>query len=48
VVTVDLSKQTWKRLTARKEPGDTFDDVVVELLNTAEQNHENDHAEPRQ
>lgn len=29
---VKVSEETWRRLNARKEPGDTFDDVVQELL----------------
>lgn len=51
VVTVDLSESTWKRLTQRKEPGDSFDDVVTGLLNDVEQTHETSdqtHTEPHQ
>jgi len=29
---VRVSKETWRRLNARKEPGDSFDDVLEELL----------------
>ncbi|MEY7850277.1 hypothetical protein AB7C87_13880 [Natrarchaeobius sp. A-rgal3] len=35
--TVTVSKKTWKRLTMRKEPGDSFDDVISDLLDTAEE-----------
>jgi len=48
MVTVDLSKATWKRLTARKDPGDSFDDVVGDLLDTAEQSHDHTHETPRE
>ena len=41
VVTVELSKSTRKRLTTRKDPGDSFEDVVKGLLDSAEQTHEN-------
>lgn len=30
---IKLDDSTWKRLNKRKEPGDTFDDVVVRFLN---------------
>lgn len=29
---VRVSKKTWRRLNARKEPGDSFDDVLDRLL----------------
>jgi len=29
---VRVSKQTWQRLNAQKEPGDSFDDVLDRLL----------------
>jgi len=29
---VRVSKETWRRLNARKEPGDSFDDVLDRLL----------------
>jgi len=28
-----ISDETWRRLNARKDPGDTFEDVVQDLLN---------------
>lgn len=31
--TVTVSHETWKRLQMRKEPGDSFDDVISRLLN---------------
>ena len=40
MVTVQLAETTWKRLQTRKNPGDTYDDIVVDLLNSAEQTHE--------
>ena len=35
VTTIELKRSTWKALNQRKEPGDTFDDVVRELLGEA-------------
>ena len=35
--TVNVSHDTWKRLTMRKEPGKTYDDVIAELLDTVEE-----------
>jgi predicted CopG family antitoxin len=35
---ISLHDDTWKRLNARKEPGDTFNDVVVRLLDETEVN----------
>jgi hypothetical protein len=29
---IRVSQETWRRLNARKQPGDTFDDVVSRLL----------------
>lgn len=29
---IRVTDETWKRLNARKDPGDTFDDVLNELL----------------
>jgi len=31
--TVEVSINTWKGLNARKDPGESFDDVISELLN---------------
>jgi len=33
---IQVRNETWKRLTLRKEPGDTFDDVITDLLDKAE------------
>lgn len=35
--TVNVSHKTWKRLTLRKEPGKTYDDVITELLDLADE-----------
>lgn len=36
-VTVEVKRETWKRLNMRKQPGDSFDDVIVRMLDeTAE------------
>ncbi len=35
-VTVRVSEQTWKRLNQRKGPGDSFDDVIEDLLDETE------------
>lgn len=32
--TVRVSDETWKRLNQRKEPGDSFDDVISRLLDS--------------
>ena len=32
VTTIELKRSTWKALNQRKEPGDSFDDIVRELL----------------
>ena len=34
--TVNVKNETWKRLMLRKEPGDSFDDVIQSLLDDAE------------
>lgn len=33
---IRLSEETWRRLNARKDPGDSFDDIVQELLSEAD------------
>ncbi|ELY86884.1 hypothetical protein C485_08207 [Natrinema altunense JCM 12890] len=38
--TVTVSTETWKRLTLRKDPGDSFDDVITELLDEVEEGDE--------
>lgn len=38
--TVTVSTETWKRLHMRKGPGDSFDDVISNLLDFAEQHEE--------
>ena len=30
--TLQVTKETWKELNLRKEPGETFDDVIQRLL----------------
>lgn len=30
--TITIEKQTWKKLNARKEPGESFDEVVTRLI----------------
>lgn len=34
--TVTVSKDTWKELHLRKDPGDSFDDVIRDLLEEAD------------
>jgi predicted CopG family antitoxin len=34
--TIRLKRDTWKRLHAMKEPGDTFDDVLNDVLDKAD------------
>lgn len=34
--TVRVSPETWKRLNQRKGPGDSFDDIISQLLDEAE------------
>ena len=29
---IRVTEETWKRLNSKKEPGDTFNDVVTKLL----------------
>ena len=36
VTTVKVSTDTWKRLNQRKEPGDSFDEVISKLLDEVE------------
>ncbi|WP_460918545.1 DUF7557 family protein [Salinarchaeum chitinilyticum] len=33
---IEVRRETWKRLTMRKEPGDSFDDVIQDLLDELE------------
>jgi len=35
--TIQIRRETWRRLNSRKEPGDDFDDVIVQLINQSEQ-----------
>lgn len=32
VTTIQISVETWRELNRRKEPGQSFDDVIQELL----------------
>lgn len=34
--TIKVTKETWQRLSARKTPGDSFNDVVERLLDETE------------
>lgn len=34
---VEVHRDTWKRLMMRKEPGDTFNDVISDLLDEVEE-----------
>lgn len=34
--TIRISRDTWKRLTSLKEPGDSHDDVINDLLEARE------------
>jgi len=38
--TVSVDDETWKRLNRRKGPGDSMDDVIRDLLDTAEEQEE--------
>ena len=37
ITTIQVSAETWRRLNQRKGPGDTFDEVITELLDAAEE-----------
>jgi len=38
ITSIQISRETWKRLNSRKEgPNDTFDDVVERLLDETEE-----------
>jgi hypothetical protein len=39
---VEVTNDTWRRLTLRKEPGKTYDDIIEELLDIAEEQEEAD------
>ena len=32
--TIEVRQETWKELNARKEPGESFDDVISSLMTT--------------
>lgn len=44
---VKVTHDTWKRLNARKSPGDTFEDVIQDLLDDScdAENVEEQHAD---
>jgi predicted CopG family antitoxin len=42
--TVTVTDETWRRLMLRKGRGDSFDDVISELLDTVEE-YEEEHDE---
>ena len=37
---VEVTNDTWRQLTLRKEPGKTYDDIIQELLDIAEEHEE--------
>jgi len=39
-ITIRVSEDTWSRLNRRKGPGDSFDDVVSEVLDIVEEHEE--------
>jgi argonaute-like protein implicated in RNA metabolism and viral defense len=39
---VEVTNDTWRRLTLRKEPGKTYNDIIQELLDIAEQQEDQD------
>ncbi|MFW5918528.1 MAG: DUF7557 family protein [Haloferacaceae archaeon] len=45
-VNIRIKRDTWKRLHALKEPGDSFDDVITDLLEEAEEGNLNTAAMP--
>lgn len=40
VTSIEVKKSTWKELNQRKEPGDSFDDVIQRLLHGCEDTEE--------
>ena len=36
VTSIQVRNETWQELNARKQPGDTFDDVIQRLLDVDE------------
>lgn len=40
--TIRVKADTWRRLHRRKEPGDTMDGVITDLLNEANEQVENE------
>ena len=39
---VEVTNETWRRLTLRKEPGKTYDDIIQDLLDIAEEHEDQD------
>jgi argonaute-like protein implicated in RNA metabolism and viral defense len=39
---VEVTNETWRRLTLRKEPGKTYNDIIRELLDIAEEHEDKD------
>lgn len=37
---IRVTDETWQRLNTRKTPGDTFDDVIMDLLDEVEEGTE--------
>ena len=40
VTSIQVTAETWRELNHRKEPGDTFDDVIQRLLEEADKDEE--------
>ncbi|PSQ19576.1 hypothetical protein BRD00_01560 [Halobacteriales archaeon QS_8_69_26] len=40
ITTIQVSSDTWRELNSRKEPGDSFDDVIQRLLEGADEDEE--------
>lgn len=34
--TIEIKTETWRQLNGRKQPGDSFDDVITRLLETSD------------
>jgi len=40
--TIEVSVDTWQRLNSQKRPGETFDDVIQELVEAGERGERQD------
>lgn len=45
--TIEVSKETWRQLNMRKNPGESFDDVVQDLMTEENREFENDEIAPK-